>query len=48
MSLLRLLMTRHEHVDFSAIAISIAESFPFYLSSYSSGFSKASRSVFVD
>jgi hypothetical protein len=32
----------------SAITISIAERFPFYLSSYPSGFSKASRPVFVD
>jgi len=48
MRLLRLLMTRHECVDFSAIIISIAERFPFYPRSYSSGFSKASRTVFID
>jgi len=48
MSLLRLLMTIHEHVDFSAITISIAERFPFYLSSYHSDFSKASHTLVVD
>lgn len=33
---------------FLRLLSSIAERFPFYLSSYSSGFSKASRTVFID